>query len=36
VEEGARQVHRRKPRGLRAAVIEVLEDAEEPPSPKEI
>jgi hypothetical protein len=29
-------VHRRRPRGLRAAVIKVLEDAEEPLSPKEI
>lgn len=36
MEEGAMQVHRRRPRGLRAAVIEVLEDVKEPLSPKEI
>lgn len=34
--ESARKVHRRRPRGLRAAVIKVLEDAVEPLSPKEI
>ncbi len=32
----ARQIHRRRPRGLRAAVIEVLQGAEQPLSPKEI
>ncbi len=36
MEERAREVHRRRPRGLRAAVIKVLEDAREPLSPKEI
>jgi hypothetical protein len=36
MEEGPRVVHRRRPRGLRAAVITVLEDAEDPLSPREI
>jgi rRNA pseudouridine-1189 N-methylase Emg1 (Nep1/Mra1 family) len=36
VERRAREVYRRKPRGLRAAVIVVLGDAKKPLSPKEI
>jgi hypothetical protein len=36
MEEGVKDVHRRRPRGLRVAVIKVLEDAEEPLSPREI
>ena len=36
MKESAREVHRRRPRGLRAAVIKVLQDADEPLSPKEI
>jgi len=34
--EGARKVHRRKPRGLRAAVITVLEDSKDSLTPREI
>lgn len=36
MEESAKEVHRRRPRGLRLAVINVLEDAEEPLSPRQI
>jgi hypothetical protein len=36
VTDSTGQIHRRKPRGLRLAVIKVLEDAGEPLSPKEI
>lgn len=34
--ESAKKIHRRKPRGLRLAVIQVLEDADGPLSPKDI
>jgi hypothetical protein len=36
MDQGARVVHRRRPRGLRAAVIKVLDDAAGPLSPREI
>lgn len=36
MEKKARKIHRRKPRGLRLAVITVLEDADEPLSPREV
>jgi hypothetical protein len=36
MEDSARAIHRRRPRGLRLAVIRVLEDAQEPLSPRAI
>ncbi len=36
MKESARKIRRRKPRGLRLAVIKVLDDADEPLSPKEV
>jgi hypothetical protein len=36
MDQGARVMHRRRPRGLRAAVIKVLQEAAEPLSAREI
>jgi hypothetical protein len=36
VAESAKKIHRRKPRGLRLAIVTVLEDANGALSPKEI